>query len=81
VQQGEVALSSSLRSKWHGLGQVAVIENQDSNTSAAFEAKGAGSALGYWEFFYHLSSLQDYSNAFTWAVLRGEYLIKKWFAV
>lgn len=36
---GEVALHSSLQSKWHRLGQAVVIENKDSNASAVFEAK------------------------------------------
>jgi len=47
---GEVALGSSLQCEWHGLGQTVVIVNQGSNVGAAFEAKRAESALGYWEF-------------------------------
>ena len=61
---GKVALGSSLQSEWHGVEQAVVIENKDSYTGAVFEAKRAGSALGYWVLFSHLNSLQDYSNAF-----------------
>jgi len=52
ARQWEVALGSSLQSKWHRLGQAVVIENKDSNASAVFEAKWAGSALGYWGFVF-----------------------------
>lgn len=43
-----------------------MIENKDSNTGAVFEAKWAGSALGYWGFvcFFNLNSLQDQRNGF-----------------
>ena len=44
-----------------------LIVNQGSNVGAAFEAnlpKGLEVRLDIGSLFYHLSSLQDYSNAF-----------------